>query len=87
MDAAFEYVKENGGIDTEEGYEYDAMDEQCHFHPNNVGATVSGFVDITENDEEALKSAIATQVDNNLFKCTMCNIIYNEHYLYNYCLK
>jgi len=61
MDVAFEYVKENGGIDTEESYEYDAMDEQCHYSPNNVGATVSGFVDITENDEEALKSAIATQ--------------------------
>ena len=70
MDVAFEYVKENGGIDTEESYEYDAMDEQCHYSPNNVGATVSGFVDIPENDEEALKSAIATQVDNNLFKCT-----------------
>jgi len=68
MDVAFEYVKENGGIDTEESYEYDAMDEQCNYSPNNVGATVSGFVDITENDEEALKSAIATQVDNNLFK-------------------
>jgi len=61
MDAAFEYVKENGGIDTEESYEYDAVDEQCHFNPNNVGATVSGFVDLPENDEEALKSAIATQ--------------------------
>ena len=66
MDAAFEYVKENGGIDTEESYEYDAMDEQCHYSPNNVGATVSGFVEITANDEEELKSVIATQVIVNL---------------------
>ena len=58
----FQYVKDNGGIDTEDSYEYDAMDETCHFDPSNVGATVSGFVDIPSDDEDALKSALATQV-------------------------
>ena len=62
MDLAFQYVKDNGGIDTEDSYEYDAMDETCHFDPSNVGATVSGFVDIPSDDEDALKSALATQV-------------------------
>ena len=62
MDLAFQYVKDNGGIDTEDSYEYDAMDEPCHFDPSNVGATVTGFVDIPSDDEDALKSALATQV-------------------------
>jgi len=61
MDLAFQYVKDNGGIDTEDSYEYDAMDETCHFDPSNVGATVTGFVDIPSDDEDALKSALATQ--------------------------
>ena len=38
------------------------MDEACHFDPSNVGATVTGFVDIPSDDEDALKSALATQV-------------------------
>merc|ERR1712198_545592 len=51
-DLAFQYVKDNGGIDTEDSYEYDAMDETCHFDPSNVGATVTGFVDIPSDDED-----------------------------------
>ena len=60
MDNAFEYIKANGGLDTEETYPYHAHQEKCHFNKKSVGATVSGYVDVPSGDEEALKEAVAT---------------------------
>jgi len=60
MDNAFQYIKENDGIDTEESYPYQADDEKCKFKSKNVGATDSGFVDIPSGDEDKLKEAVAT---------------------------
>lgn len=59
MDNAFQYVKANGGIDTEQSYPYDAHAEMCHFRRDEIGATDTGFIDIPEGDEEALKHAVA----------------------------
>ncbi|CAG5866542.1 unnamed protein product [Menidia menidia] len=60
MDNAFKYIKENGGIDTEESYPYEAEDGQCRYKPGNVGATCTGYTDVSEGDEDALKEAVAT---------------------------
>lgn len=60
MDYAFQYIKENKGIDTEKSYPYEAVDDECHFSPKSVGATDKGFVDIKQADEEDLKKAVAT---------------------------
>jgi len=60
MDNAFRYVKDNGGIDTEQSYPYDAEDEKCHYNPRDKGATDKGFVDIESGNEEQLKAAVAT---------------------------
>jgi len=60
MDSAFEYIKKNKGIDTEASYPYTAEDGTCHFKKGNVGATVTGYVDIPSGDEDALKKAVAT---------------------------
>lgn len=60
MDNAFQYIKDNGGIDTEKSYPYEAIDDTCHFSKTSVGATDRGFVDIPTGDEDALKKAIAT---------------------------
>merc|ERR1719154_2954 len=46
MDNAFQYIKVNGGIDTETGYPYVGTDGQCDFHKSDVGAEDTGFVDI-----------------------------------------
>ena len=66
MDNAFRYIKDQGGIDTENSYPYEALeDRKCRYNPSYSGATDVGFVDVNSGDENALKSAIATQVDNN----------------------
>ena len=54
------FIQDNGGIDTEASYPYEAVDDTCHFKKRDVGATDVGFVDIPQGDEEALKSAVAT---------------------------
>lgn len=60
MDNAFEYIKENGGLDTESSYPYHAHQGRCHFKKKTIGSLCSGYNDIPEGNEEALKEAIAT---------------------------
>ncbi|XP_021004081.1 cathepsin L-like peptidase [Parasteatoda tepidariorum] len=60
MDPAFEYVKGNQGIDTEESYEYKNKVGSCIFKKEYIGATCTGHVDIPTGDEEALRQAVAT---------------------------
>jgi len=60
MDAAFMYIKDNKGIDTEASYPYEAKDDKCRYMASNIGATDVGFVDIPKNNEMKLKEAVAT---------------------------
>ncbi|VDL79265.1 unnamed protein product, partial [Nippostrongylus brasiliensis] len=61
MDLAFEYIKDNHGIDTEDSYPYVGRDMKCHFKKKDIGADDKGYFDLPEGDEEALKVALATQ--------------------------
>ena len=60
MDQAFQYIKDNRGVDTEITYPYEGEDDKCRYNMRNTGASDVGFVDIPEGDEEKLKSAVAT---------------------------
>ncbi|KAK3597896.1 hypothetical protein CHS0354_042233 [Potamilus streckersoni] len=60
MDQAFTYIKVNNGIDTETSYPYEAETNDCRFKSANIGATDTGFVDITHKSESALQAAVAT---------------------------
>jgi len=61
MDNAFEYIKENGGLDTETSYPYHEKQGKCHFNKKSVGSTCTGFVDVAVGDEQALMDAVASQ--------------------------
>jgi len=60
MDNAYQYIKANGGIDTEASYPYKAVDQKCQFNKTTIGATVTGYTDIPSKDENALQQAVAT---------------------------
>jgi len=60
MDYAFQYIKDNDGIDTEDSYPYLAKDGSCHYKAKDSGATDSGFVDMPSGDEDKLKEGVAT---------------------------
>lgn len=60
MDNAFNYVKNNGGVDTEASYPYTARGGKCLFKKDNVGATCTGLVDIKKGSEADLLKAVAS---------------------------
>jgi C1A family cysteine protease len=65
MDYAFGYMKDDqsGADDMESNYPYTAKDGTCVYSSSKAftGATVTGFVDVTSKDEDALMDAVATQ--------------------------
>ncbi|CAF1313205.1 unnamed protein product, partial [Rotaria sordida] len=61
MDYAFKYIIDNAGIATEASYPYTATDNgPCSYQAANVGATMTGYVDIKSGSEADLQAAIAT---------------------------
>jgi cathepsin L len=60
MDYAYQYIKDNKGIDTETAYPYEAKDDTCRYNPSTSGAADKGFVDVTSEDESKLQEAVAT---------------------------
>lgn len=57
---AFEFIKENGGIDTDRSYPYKGIGGICKYNPKNAGAKLRDVKDISEGDELKLQQAIAT---------------------------
>ena len=66
MEEAFDYIKKNGGLDTEESYPYEGRDGECRFKSSNIGAKDVGYKMIPSGDENALKAVIANQVEIHL---------------------
>lgn len=55
---AYEYIKYNGGLDTEETYPYLGVNSICKFKPESVGVKVVDSVNITLGAEDELKHAV-----------------------------
>jgi len=61
MDAVFNWIIENGGLETERQYPYDVKVETCKLNKKSeFSVKVKNFVDIPWADEESLAEAIAT---------------------------
>lgn len=61
MDYAFQYINDNGGIDTENSYPYEAKYGRCRYDSQNSRAkNILGFIDIERGNEEDLRAAVAT---------------------------
>lgn len=62
MDNAFQFILENGGLDTEEDYPYKGVDGQCDLNrKNNKVVTIDAYEDVLPYSEKALKKAVAHQ--------------------------
>ncbi|PKI48051.1 hypothetical protein CRG98_031568 [Punica granatum] len=62
MDYAFEFIINNGGIDSEEDYPYKGYDATCdQYRKNAKVVTINGYEDVPENDEKSLQKAVANQ--------------------------
>ncbi|KAJ1436719.1 Peptidase C1A, papain C-terminal [Sesbania bispinosa] len=62
MDYAFEFIINNGGIDSEEDYPYRAVDGRCdQYRKNAKVVSIDDYEDVTGYDELALKKAVANQ--------------------------
>ena len=59
VNIAFEYIRDNHGLDTEKSYPYIPREDDCQFKPWTVGATDKGFVELPYGDEDALAVAVA----------------------------
>ncbi|KAL6841023.1 hypothetical protein ACP4OV_028992 [Aristida adscensionis] len=60
MDSAFDFVIKNGGLTTESGYPYKAVDGKCK-NGSKSAATIKGHEDVPANNEAALMKAVANQ--------------------------
>jgi C1A family cysteine protease len=60
LEDCYEYILDNGGIDTAASYPYDKEMEECRFKPENVGAQIKDYVTIAEGDEEEMKAVVGT---------------------------
>ena len=86
MDKAFEYIRDNHGLDTERSYPFsdNQSDNICKFKRDSVGATDKGFVALPKGEEEALAVAVAAHGPVSVFiDATQESIFFYHHGIYD----
>nr|AAC35211.1 cysteine proteinase [Hemerocallis hybrid cultivar] len=61
MDYAFDFIKNNGGLSSEDSYPYLAEQKSCGSEANSAVVTIDGYQDVPRNNEAALMKAVANQ--------------------------
>lgn len=62
MDTAFKYIKQNGGLTSEDNYPYQGVDGTCNSEKEaSIAAEITGYEDVPQNNENALLQAVAKQ--------------------------
>lgn len=76
---AFEYIRYNRGIMSEDAYPYTAENGTCHFQPEKVSALVKDVVNITMNDELGMVQAVGNSNPVSIaFQVTSDFMLYKE---------
>lgn len=62
MNTTYLYIKDNGGIDLEDYYPYEGIEDDCRYSKakQSIHLRVKGYVSLPKGDEEALRRAVAT---------------------------
>ncbi|XP_075049130.1 cathepsin K-like isoform X2 [Mixophyes fleayi] len=60
MTSAFEYVRDNKGIDSEAAYPYVGEDQICKYSTNGKAATCKSYKEVEKGSEKALQKAVGT---------------------------
>ncbi|KAM5128991.1 cathepsin K-like [Mantella aurantiaca] len=60
MTNAFEYVRDNKGIDSEAAYPYAGEDQTCNYTVAGKAAKCKSYKEVQEGNEKALKTAVGT---------------------------
>ncbi|KAF2885261.1 hypothetical protein ILUMI_20927 [Ignelater luminosus] len=55
----FQYVIQNGGINTEDSYPYEGAVGQCRYNPQNSAGTISRIMYVRQGSESDLQDAVA----------------------------
>uniref|UniRef100_A0A8C8EXU6 Peptidase C1A papain C-terminal domain-containing protein n=1 Tax=Oncorhynchus tshawytscha TaxID=74940 RepID=A0A8C8EXU6_ONCTS len=84
MDLAFQYVKDNGGLDIDASLPL--CDDLCHYRPEFSAVNETGFVDIPNGKEHTLMMAVvsvgpvsvAIDVSHESFQFYQSGIYYEE---------
>jgi len=59
IDPTYQYIVDNGGIDTDDSYPYEGKtDFKCRFKNETVGAMISTFLDIDAKSEDAVQEVV-----------------------------
>ncbi len=67
MDYAFSWIEENGGIDTEKDYPYEALQGTCDVDKRDrLVVTIDGHEDVPVNDEVSLMKVCAARLPHLL---------------------
>ncbi|KAK2665831.1 hypothetical protein Ddye_004405 [Dipteronia dyeriana] len=62
MEKAYDFIRINGGITTEDDYPYQAKDDACdNAKIQHHAVTISGYEAVSANDEKSLQAAVARQ--------------------------
>jgi KDEL-tailed cysteine endopeptidase len=75
MDFAFEFIENNGGLDTEEDYAYRAEEHKCR--PDKKSrrvVSIDGHEDVPPSDEAALRAAVAHHWSSGTYGCRGASI-------------
>ena len=87
MKDAFDYIKAEGGIDSEQSYPYEGVTRKCRFKKDKVAFTDAGSAILPVGDEQKLKEvvakfgpvAVAIDASSFWFQLYHKGVYYNKH--------